>query len=68
LSFDSLDVVSQTWLLPNIIDDWSLLVGGIMKADPSLFSICMHAIFEMDKGMCKELILTDLNTSSGHDE
>jgi len=39
-----------------------------MKTDPSLFSICMHAIFEMDKGMYKELILTDLNTSSRHKE
>jgi len=39
-----------------------------MKTDHSLFSICMHAIFEIGKGMCKELILTDLNISSRHKE
>jgi len=39
-----------------------------MKIDPSLSSIWMHAISEMDRGMCKELISTDLNTSSRHKE
>ena len=37
-----------------------------MKTDLLLSSICMHAIFEMNKGICKEQISTDLNTSSRH--
>jgi len=39
-----------------------------MKIDPSLSSIYMHAIFEIGRDMCKELISTDLNTSSKHNE
>ena len=39
-----------------------------MKIDPSLSSMCMHAIFEMGSDMCNERVSTNLNKSSRHRE
>ena len=34
-----------------------------MKTDPSLSSMCIHAVSAIERGMCKGIKLTDLNTS-----
>jgi len=39
-----------------------------MKTDPSLSSMCMHAISEIGRGMFKEPMSTYLNTSSKYKE
>jgi len=50
-----------------MIGDWFLLKNGTMKTDPSLSSMCMHVVY-MGRGMCKELVLRELGTSSKYKE
>ena len=52
--------------MSNMIGDWPLLEDSMTKTNPSPSSICMHAITGVGLGMCKELVLVKLGTTSKH--
>jgi len=42
-----------------MIEDRLLLEDCMTNTNPSLSSICVHAIIDVGKGMCKEFVLTE---------